>query len=265
MAKSKLVKDLISRKIKLTQALERVLIIAMEINDSETIKWVKQEKSGYAATDTVPEYRKVSLTPMGTYQLVSMGYIHTYSNHALPTLGVPETVKESYQNHSLRQGISQIIDQYESLKDDTSRYGIPIAPEHFFMFEEDTNIQVTSAYLHYSKFDLERIIDAVRTRTLELLVLLEKNFGVLDDLDISIDDYKNEEILKLQEACAMVINGNNSGDTYIITDSKIKKSIVGKENSVSKESSVEVNPEILSGSENKKSFWKWLVGLFGRK
>ena len=64
--------------------------------------------------------------------------------------------------------------------------------------------------------DLEKIIDAVRTRTIELLVLLEKNFGVLDDLDISIDDYKNEEILKLQEACAMVINGNNSGDTYIL-------------------------------------------------
>ena len=184
MAKSKLIKDLIGRKIKLTQALERVLIIAMEINDSDTIKCVKQEKSGYAATDTVPEYRNVSLTPMGTFQLVSMGYIHTYSNQALPTIGVPDSIKEAYRNHSLRQGISQIIDQYESLKDDTSRYGIPIAPEHYFMFEQDTNIQVTNAYLHYSKFDLEKIIDAVR----KTFVLTPK--GIISHLGLRRPIYK---------------------------------------------------------------------------
>lgn len=265
MAKSQIIKDLINKKAELTQALERVLVIAMEINDADTVKWVKQEKNGYSENDAIPSYRRVSLIPMGSYQMVGWGHIYTYQHRALPTLGVPEEIKELYQNHHFKQGLSQIIEQYNESKGNENRIGIPIQPEHYYMFEKDTNINITNAYLYYSQFDLEKIIDAVRTRTIELLVLLEKNFGVLDDLDISIDDYKNEEILKLQEACAMVINGNNSGDTYIITDSKIKKSIVGKENSISKESRVEVNPEILSGSENKKSFWKWLVGLFGRK
>ena len=265
MAKSKIIKDLIGRKIQLTQALERVLVIAMEINDADTIRWVKQEKNGYGSEDTVPTYRKISLTPMGSYQIVSLGYIHTYNNHALPTLGLSDSMKEEIRCHSFRQGISQIIDQYESFSEENARYGIAIPPEYYYMFEEGTNIQVTNAYWHYSKFDLEKIIDAVRTRILELLVLLEKNFGILDDLDITIDDYKHEEIQKLQEACAMVINGNNSGDTYIITDTKIKKSIVGKGNSASKESSVEVNPEILTGSDSKRTLWKRIVEFFGGK
>lgn len=265
MAKSKIIKDLIGRKVTLTQALERVLVIAMEINDANTIKWIKQEKNGYGAEETVPEYRKIPLTPMGSYQLVSMGYIHSYSNHVLPTLGLSTSMKENISCHSFRQGISQVMEQHEAFREEKGRYGIAIPPEYYYMFEEGTNIQITNAYWHYSKFDLEKIIDAVRTRTLELLVLLEKNFGVLDELDISIDDYKGDEIRKLQEACAMVINGNNNGDTYIITDTKIKKSIIGKGNSTHKESNVDVDPEILTGSDSKISFWKRIAGFFKSK
>lgn len=265
MAKSKIIKDLIGRKIKLTQALERVLVIAMEMNDGDTIKWVKQEKSGYSESDTVPDYRIVSLTPMGSYNIVSMGYLHTFNNHALPTIGLSTAIKDAIEHHKFTQGISQIIDQYDSMNDETAKYGIAIPPEYYHMFEEGTNITVTNAYWHYTKFDLEKIIDAVRTRTIELLVLLEKNFGVLDDLDITLEDYNSNEIRKLQEACAMVINGNNSGDTYIITDSKIKKSIIGKENSANKDTHVDVSVDILSGTESKKSLWKRIVEFFGGK
>ena len=45
MAKSQITKELIDKKIELSQALERVLVIAMEINDTKTIKWIKQEKN----------------------------------------------------------------------------------------------------------------------------------------------------------------------------------------------------------------------------
>ena len=70
MAKSQIIKDLINKKAELTQALERVLVIAMEINDADTVKWVKQEKNGYGENDVVPSYRRVSLIPMGSYQMV---------------------------------------------------------------------------------------------------------------------------------------------------------------------------------------------------
>ena len=109
------------------------------------------------------------------------------------------------------------------------------------------------------------IVDAVRTRTIELLVLLEKNFGVLDDLDIDLDDYKSDEIKRLQEACSVVIKGDNNGDTYIITDSKVKKSNIGKGNSANRESEVEISPEFNVEKEKGKSIWRKIVGFFGGK
>lgn len=263
MAKSKIIKDLISGKVELAQALERVLVIAMEINDIETIKWIKKEKQGYDKDETVPNYRMVSLTPMGSFQVVSMGYIHSYSNQALATMGVPDWYKESYQNYSFRQGITQIIDQYKALDDKNIKYGIPVPPEMYPCFEEGTNMSITNAYLYYSRTELEKIIDAVKTRIIELLVLLEKNFGVLDDLDIDLDDYKTDEIKRLQEACSVVIKGDNNGDTYIITNSKVKKSNIGKANSADKRSEVEISPKLDIENKSGKSLWKKILGIFG--
>lgn len=264
MAKSQIIKDLISGKIELAQALERVLVIAMEINDADTIKWVKCEKNGYGSDDFIPKYRTISLTPMGSYQMISMGYIHRYTNQPLATIGVPDDLKESYRNHKVGQGVSQLIEQSKALEKDSSlKCGIAMPPEFYHYFEEGTNVQVTNAFLYYSQEALGGIIDAVRTRTIELLVLMEKNFGVLDDLDIDLGDYKSEEIEKLQEACSVVIKGDNVGDTYIITDSKVKKSNIGKGNSADKESKVEISPTLNIEKENGKSILKKVFGFLG--
>ncbi len=266
MAKSQIIRDLISGKIELAQALERVLVIAMEINDTDTIKWVKCEKNGYGKSDVVPEYRIISLVPMGSFQIVSMGYLHSYSNQPLATIGVPDDLKESYRNHKVGQGVPQLIEQHKALEKDSSlKCGISIPPEFYHYFEVGTNVQVTNAFLYYSQEALGGIVDAVRTRTIELLVLLEKNFGVLDDLDIDLDDYKSDEIKRLQEACSVVIKGDNNGDTYIITDSKVKKSNIGKGNSANRESEVEISPEFNVEKEKGKSIWRKIVGFFGGK
>lgn len=265
MAKSKIIKDLISKKIELTQALERVLVIAMEINDADTIRWVKSEKNGYGKDDDVPDYRILSLSPIGTYQLLGNGGILMCKNHPLPTIGIPDDMREYISRHTFKKGISQVLEQYIVCQKDGTNMVMSIPPEMYACFEEGTNIIVTNAHLAISPFDLERIIDAVRTRTIELLVLLEKNFGVLDDLDIDLDDYESNEIKRLQEACSLVIKGDNNGDTYIITNSKVKKSNIGKGNSSNKESKVEISPEFNGEKEKRKSIWEKILGLFGGK
>ena len=47
MAKSKIIKDLISEKISLSQVLDRMIVIAMELEDEALLQWVKREKEGY--------------------------------------------------------------------------------------------------------------------------------------------------------------------------------------------------------------------------
>lgn len=256
MAKSKIIKDLVTENITLAQALDRLLIIAMELEDESLLKWIRQEKNGYEENDSLPNYRKVQLTPIGNFQIYSMGTIATHKKKVLPTMGVSTTIKDTMNNYWVRDSIAGMVESIASI-DKGGTAGIPIPPELFYMFEKDTNIHLTSATLSLDKTSLVRIIDATKTRMIEILTMLEKNFGCLDELDIDVRDYDTNEISKLREELMKIIDGKPSGTTYIITKSKIKNSNVGEGNTVDKNSTVELNPSIsVQHQEKKKTFWQ---------
>ena len=48
MAKSLIIKNLLENKISLSQAIERLLVISLELNDKDTYNWLKSEKDGYS-------------------------------------------------------------------------------------------------------------------------------------------------------------------------------------------------------------------------
>ena len=102
------------------------------------------------------------------------------------------------------------------------------------MFEKNTNIHLLSATLSLAKTDLVRVIDGTKTRMIEVLTVLEKNFGCLDEVDIDIRDYDSNEIAKLREELMKIIEGKPTGNTYIITKSKIKDSNLGDRNTQTK-------------------------------
>ena len=255
MAKSKIIKDLVTESITVAQALDRLLIIAMELEDKALLKWTRQEKSGYIDGE-VPEYRKVQLTPMGTFQVVGAGQIMTCRNKTLPTMGVPDDFKESMDNHFVKDGVATILNTIESIEKGHSA-GISVPPELFSMFEKNTNMSILNASLVVNKTDFVRIVNSTKTRMIEILTMLEKNFGCLDELDIDVRDYDTNEISKLREELMKIIDGKPSGTTYIITKSKIKNSNVGEGNTVDKNSTVELNPSIsVQHQEKKKTFWQ---------
>ena len=49
------------------------------------------------------------------------------------------------------------------------------------------------AMLHLSPFNLETILDAIKTRVIDILLLYEDNYGPVDDFDINIDDLSEKE------------------------------------------------------------------------
>lgn len=64
----------------------------------------------------------------------------------------------------------------------------------FFMFEENTNIQITNAYLYVSPQSTGNILDRIKMLLIEILVTYDKNFENLDDFDIDLKDYDVDEI-----------------------------------------------------------------------
>ena len=266
MAKSKIIKDLIGEKISLSQVLDRMIVIAMELEDKALLQWVKREKEGYSEEDEIPEYRIGTLKVVGTYQIVGLGNLITYKNQPLPTMGVPEEMRETIDKHKFRNGIPSILESIEAINVG-QLVGYTVPPELYCMFLKGTNIRnIVNATYAIDKLTLTNIVSFTKTKMIEVLTMLEKNFGCLDELDIDINDYDSDEIKKLREELIKIIEGKSTGNTYIITKSKIKGSNLGENNTIDKDTNVEVSPTVeVNSGEKKSGFWSWIKRFFGRK
>ena len=60
MAKSNIIKQLANNEVSVSTALNRLLIIASDIENDELYSWVDQELNGYEVYDNLPEYRKIT-------------------------------------------------------------------------------------------------------------------------------------------------------------------------------------------------------------
>ena len=265
MAKSKLIKDIVSGQIYLTQALDRLIVIAMEISDTNLLEWAKKEKNGYSKDDEIPEYRNIALRPIGTYQMLGYGYLQTYKNQTLATIGVDEEFRQHINSCKEKSSIPTIESNISAIEKGDI-IGFPIPPEMFYMFEEGTNIQLINAVLAVDKPSLSKIIDCTKTKLIEILTLLEKNFGSLDSFDIDVRDYDNDEMSTLKDALLNILQDKPNTNIYIISNSKVKDTNIG-ENTVNKTKNIDVSPKISThkdGSKKENVFVKILKFLFKR-
>lgn len=260
MAKSKLIKKLVSNEISIIEALDRLLLIAIELNDVDTVEWIKNEKNGYYGNE-IPDYRYTVATPIGNYQIITMGNLVQYNQRVLPTIGIPQNIKDEWSNYPVRESITILLEQKKSYEKGKIS-GIPIPMELYSMFEKGTNVEVTSAFLTISEFSIAKIIDNLKTKMLELLMLYEKNFGELDQFDVDVDEYNIEEMKKIFEIAHKIINENYKGDIYII-NSKVKKSNIGDNNQINKSSEVSLDLNI--NKEEKKGLLSKIKRLFNKK
>ena len=136
----------------------------------------------------------------------------------------------------------------------------------FYMFEEGTNIQLISAVLAVGKNSLSRIIDCTKTKLIEILTLLEKNFGSLDSFDIDARDYDTDEMATLKDALSNIIQDKPNSNVYIISNSKVKNSNIG-ENTTSKTKEVEISPSvsIQKGESSKENIFTKIFKFLLRK
>ena len=179
-------------------------------------------------------------------------------------MGCTENMKETMNNYQIKDGVTAILDSLKSIENG-GQAGIPVPPELFYMFEENTNMHLLNSSLTINKTDYVRILNATRTRLIEILTMLEKNFGLLDEIDIDVRNYDAIEIEKLRTEMMNIVNGKPSGTTYIISKSKIKGSNIGENNSIEKNSNLEINPSLSITQGEKKSILQKIANWFKKK
>lgn len=187
MAKSKILKELASNQTSLDVVLSRLIIIASDIEDIKLQEWALNELNGYSKNENVPEYRQLQ------GELIYSGINgHLMVNKLHLDIGFLDKDFQEIvlQPFVVSNGISLLLSGLEN--------GEIFSKDMTFLSSQVYKnsatitgaIQATNIALVFNKAQIQNIISNVRTKLLQIFLELDKNYGNLDELDVSqqIDD-----------------------------------------------------------------------------
>lgn len=178
MARSQLLKDLVSGTGELENVLLRLKIILTDLDNEKIMTWVLGELEGYDGRD-VPDYRVVEGVQFGTF-LVNGGI--RYDNKSVPLEHlIPEEKIEKMITTEFRDNISSIQNNLSG--EDRNNYvkNIPTAFCHAISTYE---LQILTMEIRYPSNRIDGIVSKVKSKLVDIIMELEKQFDNLDDLDI---------------------------------------------------------------------------------
>lgn len=215
MARSKLIKDFISSQMDIDTALQNLMAILYCLEDESLINWTKKELSGYDIGDTLPQYRLLYGRVIADF---FVGHMH-YTKHPFAINHLDKKIQDSLLEIPINLSISTLN---EEIKKDSS-FGSPISPEYYSMLQSNSNAKIVKAYVDINIVELSDIISKVKTKILETLLFLEKEFGNLDNLDIDISVKNAEEIKTIVQYIQVTLYDNSVsiGDNNKIKNSDI--------------------------------------------
>ena len=209
MSRSNIIKDFVSKKADLDTTLKRLKVILYSIDNEEVIE--------YNASETLPDYRIFECEVYGDYL---SGTVHNHikaTNHLIPLSGLDNEMRNAIK----RINIFNDVETIQKAIDLNKPMGKPLPPEICSLISQTCNLVVTRATVKIDETRLMSIIKTVEKRTLDILLRLEKEFGNLDELDINIDRYGNENLHDFNQSLITIAFDNS---TKIGNDNKIKSS-----------------------------------------
>lgn len=180
MGRSQLLKDIVGGKEELENILLRLKIIVSDFDNSEINDWIKGELEGYDNTSNLPHYRIVTGVPKGHFLVNSQ--VH-YKDSYVPVerLLDAEAVK-NIKKVTVRDSIGTIYTFIN--RNNRSHYG-KLIPTSYCHSISTHKIQVASMNIQVPINLISKIISIVRSKLVEVVMELEKEFENLDELDIS--------------------------------------------------------------------------------
>jgi len=188
MAKSKIIKDLILNTINEEVAINRLLLIGLEVEDDEITKWAESELMGYKVDQNLPNYRKFHL---GVFK-----YSGINGDFTIPRASLQSDVFENTLLNSISKKCV-IMDGVKSIKriieSETGSMNLDLSDLIGYV-REKSGIQCTSLYMQFPLSVFENALSGMKNSLIKALVKLEQSFGNLDEFDIKFDAIKPETI-----------------------------------------------------------------------
>ena len=217
MERSSIIKEFVSKKVDLDTTLKRLKVILYSIDNEEVIEWVDQELNGYEKFENLPSYRTFECEVYGDY-FSGTAYNHIRATHHLiPLSGLDKEMRDSIK----RINIFNDIETIQKSIDSDEKMGKPLPPEICSLISSTCNLAITRATVNIDSSQLMSIIKNVEKRTLDILLKLEKEFGNLDELDINVENYGDDELQGFNKSLITIIYDNS---TTIGNNNEIKSS-----------------------------------------
>ena len=199
-------------------ALQNLIAILYCLDDEGLINWAKRELEGYDTYGELPKYRKLKGRVMASF---FVGYTQ-YSKRQFGIAHLDKDVQESLLSINIYNSISSLIE----MKNSGKSVGKPIPPELYGILQENSNSYITSASVDIDLTSINDIISKVKTKVLETLLFLEREFGNLDGLDVDISTKSSEELkgiinyieIKLYDNSISIGDNNKIKSSNIITN-----------------------------------------------
>lgn len=198
--------------------LQNLIAILYCLDDEGLINWAKKELEGYNTYDELPQYRKLKGRVMASF---FVGYAQ-YSKRQFGIAHLDKEIQEKLLSINIYNSISTLVE----MKKSEDSIGKPIPPEFYSILQLNSNSHITSASVDIDLSNINDIISKVKTKILETLLFLEKEFGDLDGLDIDISIKKPEELrsiinhieIKLYDNSISIGDNNKIKNSNIVTN-----------------------------------------------
>lgn len=225
MAKSMIIKDIANGAIDTTTALKRAKILFAALDDAELLNWVNYEISGYPTDANLPDYRIERGALKGTYFKGSIASHIKWNDVSIPLGKMPADVIDEFLSVPFYDGVSALKQLVEN--SDNGQLARPIPADLFpfiAKYNNDPYMNIVTARVVVSTHCVTNMFSVIENRLLDALLLLEKEFGILDDLDIDTTIKSPEEIQSIAKRVYVIVYNDQSvhiGDSNKIKDTDI--------------------------------------------
>lgn len=231
MAKSKIIQDLANSKVDTMTALKRAKVLLSELGNNELLNWINYEITGYPSEVNLPDYRIERGNLIGSYFKGSMVSHMKWTNVSLPLGKMPDDLKDGMLSVQFREGVDALKQLSENSADGSNQLG-KVIPADFFpaiaTYNNDPYMMITSARVVIAPQCINNIFSVIENRLLDVLILLEKEFGNLDELDLDVSSKTPKELEDITNKIIVIVYNDRSvniGDGNKITKSDIASSL----------------------------------------
>ncbi|HDM8188422.1 TPA: hypothetical protein P0E26_005182 [Vibrio harveyi] len=164
-----IIEILSSDESNLKTALLKTKVLLHKLGEKNLLEWVDGELKGYSSIESLPLYRVINITVMGSAS--NMAYRH--SNQVLPIMHLDKKIREKLETRYLTDSIA-VIEKYSQQEN----LQITIAPEFYPLLSKglSNGFQVESAWGVHSSGEMTQILTEVNSRLLDFVLELSERF-----------------------------------------------------------------------------------------